>query len=354
MNRPLIVTDHPELLDDLLRIAAAAGAELTVAHAAVHAKPFWSRAPVVVVGDDMADAVAAMAPPARDRVLLVTREHDDPASWRRCVAVGAQGVLELPDAERRLVDEFADAVEPVTRAGVTVCVIGGRGGAGASVLAASLAVSASRKRLRTLLVDADPLGGGIDALMGQESAEGARWSDLVAREGRISFTALHAALPSFGELAVLAFHRGHAAQIPAEAMRSVLHAGQRGFDLVVIDLPRHLDLAAAEALARAGTTLLVVTADVRGVLAGAQVLACLQQHTRDVRAVVREGVLDKTVVCDSLGIPHAGVLPDQPRLAMALNRGSPPPLGTRTPLGRLCVSFLGTLLTPEPTGSHRG
>ncbi|MFB9964973.1 septum site-determining protein Ssd [Sinosporangium siamense] len=354
MNRPLIVTHDEDLLDDLLRIAAAAGVELDVAHAAVHARPFWTRAPMVVVGDDAADAVARMAPPPRDRVLLVTKREDDAATWRRCVAIGAQGVVELPAAERRLVDEFADAVEPVTRAGLTICVVGGRGGAGASVLAAALAVSGSRRRLRTLLVDADPLGGGIDTLLGQEAAEGARWSDLVAREGRISCTALHAALPSIDELAVLAFHRGSAEAIPAEAMRSVLQAGQRGFDLVVVDLPRHLNPAAAEALTRATSTLLVVTADVRGVLSSGQVLTCLQQHTGDVRAVVREGVLDEEVVCESLGIPRAGILSDQPRLALALNRGDPPPLGSRTPLARLCATFLGNLLTPQFVSSFEG
>ncbi|MEV7009547.1 septum site-determining protein Ssd [Streptosporangium sp. NPDC051022] len=189
MDRPLVITEDLDLLDDLLRVAAAAGAELDVAHAPAHARPHWNRAPLVVVGGDMADALAATGPPPRHRVILVTRTPGDPDTWRKCVAVGAQAVLELPSAERQLVDEFADVVEPVSRAGAVVCVAGGRGGAGASVLAASLALSASRRRLRTLLVDADPLGGGLDVLLGQEEAGGARWADLVAREGRISFTA---------------------------------------------------------------------------------------------------------------------------------------------------------------------
>ncbi|GAA3443533.1 septum site-determining protein Ssd [Planomonospora venezuelensis] len=355
MDRPLVITEDHDLLDDLLRVAAAAGAELDVAHTPAHARPYWTRAPMVVVGSDLADALAATGPPPRHRVVLVTRTPGDPDTWRRCVAVGAQAVLELPSAERQLVDEFADAVEPASRAGLVVCVAGGRGGAGASVLAASLALTASRTHLRTLLVDADPLGGGLDLLLGQEEAAGARWSDLVAREGRVSFTALRAALPRVSELTMLSFHRGEAQDIPAEAMRSVLDAGQRGFDLVVADLPRRPDPAAVEALSRAAVTLLVVTADVRGVLAAAQVLSGLREHTAEVRAAVRAGVLDDEVVTASLGVRCAGGIPDQPRLASALNRGDIPPIGRRTPLGRFCGAFLHSLLEsgPFPAGTAR-
>nr|BFE85487.1 hypothetical protein GCM10020093_080880 [Planobispora longispora] len=99
-------------------------------------------------------------------------------------------------------------------------------------------------------------------------------------------------------------------------MRSVLDAGQRGFDLVVADLPRRPDPAAVEALGRATTTLVVVSADVRGVLAAAQVLTGLREHTGDIRAAVRDGVLADDVVSASSGCPVPGACPT--------SRGSPP------------------------------
>ncbi|GAA4589756.1 hypothetical protein GCM10023194_44800 [Planotetraspora phitsanulokensis] len=157
MHRPLAITDDQELLDDLLRVAAAAGVEMDVAHAAGHARPYWTQAPLVVVGGDLADALAAVAPPPRQNVLLVTRVHDDPDMWRRCVAVGAQAVLELPQEERLLVEELGELADPVTRSGTVLCVVGGSGGAGATVLSASLALTSSRTGARTLLVDADPV-----------------------------------------------------------------------------------------------------------------------------------------------------------------------------------------------------
>lgn len=347
MNRPLVITEDRDLLDDLVRIAAAAGAQLDVAHAPAHARPFWNIAPLVVVGSDLADAVAANAPPARDRVLLVTREPDEPDTWRRCVAVGAQAVVELPGDERRLVEEFADVVEPGSREGVVICVVGGSGGAGASVLSSCLALRASEERVSTLLLDADPLGGGIDALLGREDATGSRWGDLVAREGRVSAGALRDALPSFGELTVLSFHRGEVQAIPAEAMRSVLEAGRRGFDLVVVDLPRYLDPAAVEALGRASSTLLVATADVRGVLAAAQVHREVSRHTSEVRVVARAGVLADDVLAESLGAPCVGRIPDQQRLTASLNKGEVPKVSHRTALGQFCSSLLRDLLNEQ-------
>ncbi|WP_327088204.1 chromosome partitioning protein [Nonomuraea sp. NBC_01738] len=344
MHRPLVITEDQDLLDDLVRIAAAAGTQLDVAHLAAHARPYWNLAPVVVVGDDLAEAVAATAPPTRERVFLATRDPADPGTWRRCVAVGAKAVVDLPAAERRLVDEFADALDPSPRAGAVVCVVGGSGGVGASVLSTCLALKASSDGLRTLLIDADPLGGGLDTLLGHEESAGARWPDLVSREGRVSPGALQAALPAFGELSVLSFDRGRLESIPVEAMRSVLEAGARGFDLVVADLPRQSTPAAAEALGRAGTTLAVVTADVRGVLAAAQVLSEVARHTADIRAVVRPGVLTDETVASTLSIPCAGHLADHPRLTATLNRGQLPKLGPRTPLGALCTSLLRDLL----------
>jgi Flp pilus assembly CpaE family ATPase len=127
-------------------------------------------------------------------------------------------------------------------------------------------------------------------------------------------------------------------------MRSVLEAGRRGFDLVVVDLPRHLDPSAIEALGRASRTLLVATADVRGVLAAAQVLEQAGRHTADIRAVFRPGILDHEVAAASLGIPAAGHLADQPRLTATLNRGDLPKLGPRTVLGGFCASLLHDLL----------
>ncbi|MET7308586.1 septum site-determining protein Ssd [Streptomyces sp. NPDC005571] len=191
---PLIVTEDVQLLDDLLRLCAAAGAEPEVHHTLPEGRGGWERAPMVLVGDDAAPRCRGVA--RRQGVMLVGRDQDAPDVWRRGVEIGAEYVLRLPDAESWLVDQIANAAEGVGRPALTVGVIGGRGGAGASTLACALAVAAARSGRRTMLIDGDPLGGGIDVLLGGERAEGMRWPDFAHSKGRVGGGALEESLPA--------------------------------------------------------------------------------------------------------------------------------------------------------------
>ncbi|MCX9191408.1 hypothetical protein C3Y87_08270 [Carbonactinospora thermoautotrophica] len=343
--RPLVVTADRALLDDVLRLAAAAAVEPDVAHDVSQARKRWAAASVVVVGDDLCEALAEAALPRRDNVVLIGSDLDDGDIWRRAVRLGAGDVIFLPDSERWLVERFADSLEGNARDAVTVCVLGGRGGAGASTLAAALAVTSARQGRRTLLLDGDPLGGGIDLLLGCEDLHGLRWPDLAAARGRLSGAALRDALPQSGGLTVLAWDRGDITSIPVESMQAVLAAAQRGNDLVVVDLPRYLDAAAEEALSRATVTLLVVPAEVRATAAAARVLGMARMITEDIRVVVRGPAparLPADVVATTVGAPLAGEMRPEPGLAAALERGDPPGR-RRGPLSEFCRSFLETL-----------
>ena len=90
---------------------------------------------------------------------------------------------------------LAAAAEPAGTAGLIVGVTGARGGAGASILASMLALTAARQGLRPLLVDGDPLGGGLDLMLGLEQADGLRCSGLA---GRPSLTREAAVTPASG------------------------------------------------------------------------------------------------------------------------------------------------------------
>src|SRR3954468_21312046 len=158
----LIVSADAELLDDLLRLAAAADVEAHVASDAVRARSAWRDAALVVAGPDLSAELADCAPPRRPGVILATSDPDGDGVYRLAVDIGAQDVAPLPDAEAWLVERMAAATERPTPAATTIGVIGGRGGAGASVLSAALATRAATRGLHTLLIDGDPLGGGID------------------------------------------------------------------------------------------------------------------------------------------------------------------------------------------------
>ncbi len=345
-GRPLLVTADEALLDDLLRLATVSSASPEVVPDAGAAVRRWLTASLVLVGADVADRVAAMSPPRRPGVLLVGRDLDDATVWRRAVAIGAEHVVLLPDGEPWLVDRLADAAEGGGREARTVAVVGGRGGAGATVLAAALAVASVRRGSRTMLIDGDPLGGGIDLVVGGEDLAGMRWPDLAATHGRVGADALRSALPAVDDLRVLSWDRSDSLTIPGATMREVLAAGRRGSDLVVVDLPRRVDAAVEETLTRATTTLLVVPAEVRATAAAARVAAALTLACADVRLVVRGPApsgLDGAVIAASLGLPLAGELAAEPRLAESLERGEPPGRRARGPLARFCDRFLDEL-----------
>lgn len=336
-GRPLIVTEDVELLDDLLRLCAAAGARPEVHHGGPQGRDGWESAPLVVVGDDAARRVRGAV--RRRGVVLVGRDQDDSGIWRRAVEIGADHVLVLPDGEQWLVDRIADVAEGVGRPALTVGVVGGRGGAGASTLACALAVASARQGRRTLLVDADPLGGGLDVLLGGEAAEGLRWPDFAASRGRVGGGALEESLPELHALRVLSWDRGDAVTVPPQAVRAVLAAGRRRGGAVVVDLPRRIDDGVTEVLAQIDVGLLVVPAELRAIAAAGRVASAFGMVLRDLRVAVRGPYalgLDDREVARLLGLPLLGEVPVETGL---LQSDGPPGGAARGPLARFGGEF---------------
>lgn len=338
----LLATGDEMLLDDLLRLAAAAGVTPQVESDLVAVRRSWQTASLIVVGRDFADLLAGSQPVRRTGVVLVGSDLDDAEIYRCAVAIGAEQVCLLPDQEAVLAEKLADIVDGASRAAVTLACVGGCGGAGASMLAAALGVIGSRRGLQTMLIDGDPLGGGIDLIVGGERGVGLRWPELVGTAGRVSATALRSALPSIGRLAVLSWDRQDVVRMPPEAMRSVLGAAQRSNDLVVLDLPRWRDEAVEEALTRATSTLLVVPRDVRSCAAAARVAKYLSMIATDLRVVTRDPPINDLTARDvaaHVGFPLAAELRFDRDLTRLVDAGrfAPEP---RTPLGRAGADLL--------------
>ncbi|MEV5611463.1 septum site-determining protein Ssd [Streptomyces sp. NPDC052225] len=347
---PLIVTEDVELLDDLLRLCAAAGVRPEVGHGAPEGRGSWETAPLVLVGDDAAGRLRGVA--RRRGVVLVGRDQDDSGVWRRAVEIGADHVLMLPDGEQWLMDRIADVVEDVGRPALTVGVIGGRGGAGASTLACALAVASAKAGRRTLLVDADPLGGGLDVLLGGEAVDGLRWPAFAQSRGRVGGAALEESLPKLHDLRVLSWDRGDLAAVPPEAVRAVLAAGRRRGGAVVVDLPRRVDAGSVEALAQLDLALLVVPPELRAVAAARRVAAAVGMVLRDLRVVTAPGAgpggLGADEVAELLGLPLAGELPLDRGVFAGRVVGAEPGGG---PLARFCSAFWERLPVEGGVGS---
>ncbi|MGW0859117.1 septum site-determining protein Ssd [Streptomyces sp. NPDC002690] len=337
---PLIVTEDIDLLDDLLRLCAAAGAEPEVHHGTPEDREVWRRAPLVLVGDDAVQRCRGLA--RRRGVMLVGRGQESPDVWRQAVEIGAEHVLRLPEAEGWLIDQLANATEEAGPPALTVAVVGGRGGAGASTLACALAVTAARAGLRATLIDGDPLGGGIDVLLGGERTEGRRWPDFVHTRGRLGGGVLEDSLPALHGLRVLSRGRECGVVVPPLAVRSVLAAARRPGGVVVVDLPRQVDEGVAEALSQADLGLLVVPGELRAVAAAKCVASAVGTALEDLRVVARAPFapgLDGPWVARALALPLLGELPVEPGVSAHQDGGLPPGAGPRGPLSRFCAAF---------------
>ncbi|ETZ45222.1 hypothetical protein L838_3671 [Mycobacterium avium MAV_120709_2344] len=201
---------EPELRAELDRVAAAAGVRVVHAgDAAAVSRKTWAAAAAVVLDAAAAARCGRWALPRRDHVTVLTAAEPAMTTWAAAVRIGAARVLRLPEHEADLVGELAEAAESSRddgQRGHAVAVIGGCGGAGASLLAVALAQAAGD----ALLVDLDPWGGGIELLLGGENTPGLRWPDLALQGGRLNWAAVRDALPRHRGVSVLSgTRRGH-------------------------------------------------------------------------------------------------------------------------------------------------
>jgi secretion/DNA translocation related CpaE-like protein len=346
MRLPLVVTADTDLLDDLLRLAAAGGSEVDLAADPAAARPRFAAAPLVVIGVDQLEACLRARLPRRPGLIVTARGDMRRETFEAAKLLGADHVITLPLAEPWLVDRFAERLDSAPP-GRVLAVLGGRGGAGASILAGALALTAVRAGHRTLLVDADPLGGGLDLLLGWEDVDGLRWPGLTEAGGRVEPAALLTALPHRGDLVLLSFDRDELPSVPGEAMAATLDAGRRSREVIVADLPRHLDDAAVLALQAADRALLIVPAELRATAAATRVARTAQLHCGDVAVVVRgpaPGRLRAREVASALGLPLAGSLRPEPAMCQGLELGRPPAGDGKGPLAELCRRLITDLV----------
>ncbi len=377
-TRPLVITENHELLDDLLRVAAAAGVEVTHS-SAPHTKLAWRSACVILLDSAKVRSAVLAGMPRRAGVLVVAPQEPSSEVWEQCVLLGVDRTLVLPAGEEALVRILSDATDHGPGDGRVIATIGARGGAGSSVLAAALAVAAMAAGSGVLLADCDPWGAGLDLLFGLESDPGVRWSDLAAPGGRLPADALHQALPSIfpgqlpthskaaaaqsgrlrstgrpgllGVLSILAFDRTQDMSVPPHVLDVVLDSCRRAGDLAILDLPRVPDASAELALDRADLVAIVVPADVPACYAARRVVERVLGAGVEAGIVVRgpaPGGLGADDVATALHLPLLSQMRPQPGLARALELGRPPGVDRRSPLARTA-----RLVLQQATGTAR-
>jgi len=345
-DRPLIITDDEVMLDDLLRIAAAAGVE--VSHGREPGlRGLWRSASVVLIDAALVPRAVGARLSRRPGVVVVAGAEPDAGLWEQCVRLGVERTVLIEQSEQFLVGVLSDAVIGGPGDGRCIAVLGACGGAGASVFAAALAVVAARSPTEVLLADCDPWGPGLDVVLGIEADRGVRWNDLAAPSGRLPAEALRRALPSLtvgrGRLAVLCHSRASDRDLEPEVVDVVLDSGRRAGALTIIDLPRQPSAVADRVVEQADLTVLVTPADVRGCFAAGRTCRRLTGLGGRPGLVVRgpsPGGLGPQDIADVLDIPLLTSMRAEPTLARDLECGRPPGLDPRSSLARAAGRIL--------------
>lgn len=325
----LVLIGDRRLREEVRRIAAAADRNLDERSMPV-GRHAWTAAALLIIDAPAARAAAAAGYPRRSGVVLVGSDEPDLDHWQSAAAVGAEQVIALPAATETLIEAFAAYAWRDPGNGLVLAVVGAGGGAGASVFAGALALAAAARRFRphVLLVDGDPLGGGLDLLLGIESVPGLRWPDLSVEDGRVAAQALHEALPAAAPgLGVLACSRPANSgpdTIGPGAVRAVVEAGRGAGDLVVCDISGCRGPHTEHMLDTADLVIFVVPARLRAVAAAGAAVADIRPRNPHHALVVRgpaPGGLRGREIAEALDLPLLAAMRAQPGLAGALERG---------------------------------
>lgn len=221
---------------------------------------------------------------------------------------------------------WGDARGAADRRGAGVVgVVGARGGAGASVIAAGLAGQLSEAG-PCALVDMG-VGGGLDTLLGLEEEPGLRWPDLADARGLVDGAQLAQALVRWRRCSVLSGDRRRPGFPPGAAVGDVLDALTRCHPSVVLDLDRSEVCGPTSVAAACRVVLVVVPRDLAGVAGALAVRDRLVGTVQDVRLVVRgpaPGGLGVSELALAVGLPVSAAVPAERRLATAIERGAGP------------------------------
>lgn len=345
----LAVLTDARLRDELDRVAAAVGVRVVHAGGSSVSRKTWAAAAAVVLDAAAADRCGRAALPRRAHVTVLTGGDPATATWAAAIAAGAQHVLRVPGQEDELIRGLAEAADSARDDGPrgdVVAVIGGCGGAGASVFAVALALGAAD----ALLVDLDPWGGGVDLLLGSETTPGVRWPDLALQGGRLVWSAVREALPRHRGVSFLSGTR-HGYELDAGPVDAVVDAGRRGGVTVACDLPRRLTDAVQVALEAADLVVVVTPCDVRACAASAAIAPVLTAINPNLGLVVRgpsPGGLRAAEVADITGLPLLASMRAQSQLDDQLEHG-----GLRVGRRSALASAAGHVLAVLPHGSRQ-
>lgn len=343
----LLVTSSAVLRAEVERIVAAAGAQLRVVPDALESGIYWDEAAAVLLGSD----VRELPPRRRGPAVLVGLDGEGDSLWHLAAALGAERVAVLPDAAAWLAAHLSRS-RSSGPGGLLLGLTGGCGGAGATTAAVWIAQAAAGTGARVLLVDGDPLGGGLELAVAAEEYPGLRWPDLCEARGSIDAGQLSDSLPVAGGFSFLSWPaaREQHSPVPAGTTQDVLDAARRGFELVVVDIGRGLGPLHTYGW-DCDRLMVVVPLQLKAAVAAVRLLQELPPVETGLVIRGKPGaVLDGSIISDAVGLPVQGRMPELRGVNAAAESGRLLEFARRRNVRRFGASVLDALADKLPAG----
>ncbi|WP_157103292.1 hypothetical protein [Neomicrococcus aestuarii] len=247
----LVVTDLPGLSDEMVLLATVAGADAAVVPVA-QARGEWLRdgmdlhgwdPRVVLLGPD-ALAAAPHSPAdmlTSEWVLLGSEDHQE-ALLAVAARLPRMRIAIIPFAMEWL-GSFLTELSRRNGESEQITFMGLAGGVGTSTTAALFAARCAGAGQSVVLVDADPLSGGIWERLSREPHQDSAWESLNRNEPVPWGVHIAEVLPHHHGVSVLTWSpeasgRGVAGNLPADFVAETIHELRSAYDCVVVDAGR--------------------------------------------------------------------------------------------------------------------
>jgi len=254
--------------------------------------------------------------------------------------------VETPIAE-------APVAVPLGRA---IVITSGKGGVGKTTTTANVGAALAALGKRVVLVDADVGLRNLDIVLGLENR--VRYHLLDVIEGNADLDEALIRDKRNTNLYLLAAAQAREKEdVDGDQMQRLMEQLRERFDYVLIDCPAGIELGFRNAVAGAQHAIIVCTPEVSAVRDADRVVGLLPNDwapelivNRLRPAMVRKGkMLSVDDVNAILRLPLLGVIPDEPAVIVATNRGEPPAFDPASQLGA-AYRAIAARIAGEETG----
>jgi pilus assembly protein CpaE len=292
-----------------------------------------------ITGYDVVRRLREMPQTATIPILILTA-RGQMIDQQTALQAGADEHMTKPVAPQALLDKVQEMLESkkvpdaVSGGGKVVSLLSLRGGVGVTTLAVNSSLSAVRyyrarnRAPRVCLVDLCPSSGQVTLhLRVRAKQTWAALPDLGNSPSSDDLIGLLTPHPSGLQLLAAPFEPTRAGALTAALISGALNGLTQLFDLVVIDAPPLIDAAAAAALDRSGSIILVLTPEVGAIQATVAMLQVMDELQEKVVLVLNQisprPSVPVAIVEKALRRPLALKIPYDPAQVAALPKGKP-------------------------------